>query len=217
MRNLLLCDNQEITRFGLLSLLSDIVDIDKTYQLSEKKSLLLHLEHFPNSLVCFDYTLFDFASVDELVILEARFPAVNWVLFSDELSTDFVRTLLFSTTMFSILLKDSSLNEISMCFNEALVSRRFICNRISNLLLEKSKELDVYHNKTKLTPTETDILKQMALGKTTKEIAASRFVSVHTVMTHRKNIFRKLEVNNVHEATKYAMRSGLIDMAEYYI
>jgi DNA-binding CsgD family transcriptional regulator len=57
----------------------------------------------------------------------------------------------------------------------------------------------------------------MALGKTTKEIASKRHVSVHTIMTHRKNIFRKIEVNNVHEATKYAMRAGIVDMAEYYI
>jgi len=68
-----------------------------------------------------------------------------------------------------------------------------------------------------LTQTEQEILKDMALGKTTKEIAVKRFVSVHTIMTHRKNIFRKIEVNNVHEATKYAMRAGIVDMAEYYI
>lgn len=36
-------------------------------------------------------------------------------------------------------------------------------------------------------------------------------------MTHRKNIFRKLEVNNVHEATKYAFRAGIVDVVEYYI
>jgi len=36
-------------------------------------------------------------------------------------------------------------------------------------------------------------------------------------MTHRKNIFRKIEVNNVHEATKYAIRAGIVDMTEYYI
>ena len=35
-------------------------------------------------------------------------------------------------------------------------------------------------------------------------------------MTHRKNIFRKLEVNNVHEATKYALRAGIVDVLEYY-
>jgi DNA-binding CsgD family transcriptional regulator len=37
------------------------------------------------------------------------------------------------------------------------------------------------------------------------------------VNTHRKNIFRKLGVNNVHEATRYALRAGLVDAAEYYI
>lgn len=54
-----------------------------------------------------------------------------------------------------------------------------------------------------LTKTETEILKDIALGMTTKEIAEKRFSSFHTVNTHRKNIF-KLGVNNVHEATKYA-------------
>jgi DNA-binding CsgD family transcriptional regulator len=60
-------------------------------------------------------------------------------------------------------------------------------------------------------------VKEMAMGKTTKEIALLRFVSVHTIMTHRKNIFRKIEVNNIHEATKYAIRAGIVDMADYYI
>lgn len=68
-----------------------------------------------------------------------------------------------------------------------------------------------------LTKTETEILKDIALGMTTKEIAEKRFSSFHTVNTHRKNIFRKLGVNNVHEATKYALRAGLVDSAEYYI
>lgn len=36
-------------------------------------------------------------------------------------------------------------------------------------------------------------------------------------MTHKKNIFRKLEVNNVYEATRYALRAGLVEMMEYYI
>ena len=71
--------------------------------------------------------------------------------------------------------------------------------------------------KVNLTKTETEILKDIALGMTTKEIADKRFSSFHTVNTHRKNIFRKLNVNNVHEATKYALRAGLVDTAEYYI
>lgn len=81
------------------------------------------------------------------------------------------------------------------------------------LLAPKQEEQE----KINLTKTETEILKDIALGMTTKKIAEKRFSSFHTVNTHRKNIFRKLGVNNVHEATKYALRAGLVDSAEYYI
>ena len=57
----------------------------------------------------------------------------------------------------------------------------------------------------------------IAMGLTTREIAEKRFSSFHTVNTHRKNIFRKLGVNTIHEATKYALRAGLIDASDYYI
>ena len=68
-----------------------------------------------------------------------------------------------------------------------------------------------------LTQTEKEVVKAIALGKTTKEIAAERFSSIHTVTTHRKNIFRKLGINTAHEAVKYALRAGLIDPSEFYI
>ena len=68
-----------------------------------------------------------------------------------------------------------------------------------------------------LTQSEREILRLIALGKSAKEIASERFSSIHTITTHRKNIFRKLEVNSIYEATRYALRAGIIDAAEYYI
>ena len=65
--------------------------------------------------------------------------------------------------------------------------------------------------------TEKEILRAMALGKSEKEIAAERFLSVYTVATHRKRIFRKLEVNNAHEAIRYALRAGIVNTVEYCI
>ena len=85
---------------------------------------------------------------------------------------------------------------------------------LAELLL--SPEPD-HREEVNLTKTETEVLKDIALGLTTKEIASKRFSSFHTINTHRKNIFRKLGVNNAHEATKYALRAGLVDSAEYYI
>ena len=93
--------------------------------------------------------------------------------------------------------------------------QRYICQRMTELLL--APQVSQVDEEVKLTPTEIEILKDIALGQTTKEIAERRFSSFHTVNTHRKNIVRKLGVNNVHEATKYALRAGLVDSAEYYI
>jgi DNA-binding NarL/FixJ family response regulator len=61
------------------------------------------------------------------------------------------------------------------------------------------------------------MLRGVAQGKTTKEIAYERYSSIHTVNTHKKNIFRKLQVNTAHEAVKYAFRAGLVDPSEFYI
>ena len=109
------------------------------------------------------------------------------------------------------------MHEIRECIGYASRRQRYICQRTAEMLFAPSSVSSQDEEDVKLTRTETEILKDIALGMTTKEIAEKRFSSFHTVNTHRKNIFRKLGVNNVHEATKYALRAGLIDSAEYYI
>ena len=217
MRNIIIADNQDISNAGWRYVLSNQYESVDICEVSNKKNLVLDLLKQPDSLIILDYTLFDFESVDELLILQIRFEQADWILFSDELSDEFLRTLLFNANSFSVLMKDSSKEEIISALKESIKGNRFICNHVSNILLDSSKKSHILSNKQLLTSTEQEILKEMALGKTTKEIAAKRFVSAHTIMTHRKNIFRKIEVNNVHEATKHAMRAGIVDMAEYYI
>ena len=217
MRNIILADNQNITNAGWHYMLKERADISEIREVTQKKELISLLTEFPASLVILDYTLFDFESVNELIILQVRFLKVDWILFSDELSVDFLRTLLYNTHAFSVLMKNSSKEEIGTATKEALKGNRYICNQVSNLLLDSNKIQHSQNVKQVLTNTEQEILKEMALGKTTKEIASKRNVSAHTIMTHRKNIFRKIEVSNVHEATKYAIRAGIVDMTEYYI
>ena len=50
-----------------------------------------------------------------------------------------------------------------------------------------------------------------------KEIAGKKCISFHTVMTHRKNILRKLGVSNASELILYAVKKGIIDTIEYHI
>ncbi len=210
---ILLADKQDITRAGLNYIIQQKEGVDSKYT-EDKAELVLALKEDDDAVVVLDYTLFDINDAEELLILNQRFPNTRWLLFSEDLSQDFVRVLIASSMQFSILLKECPLSEIKQALSYAIHGNRFICQRMTEVLLAPSHDSEENIN---LTKTETEILKDIALGMTTKEIAEKRFSSFHTVNTHRKNIFRKLGVNNVHEATKYALRAGLVDSAEYYI
>ncbi|MDD6393403.1 MAG: response regulator transcription factor [Prevotella sp.] len=211
--NIILADNQDITRAGLLYVFEQI-GVENVVTATDKAALLDKLRDNPCSVVILDYTLFDFSGDSELLILGERFKNAFLVLFSEELSLDFVRRMVGTSLSVSVLLKESPMSEITDCLKQALAHKRYICQRMLEMMLVPANTLE---SKVPLTKTETEILRDIALGMTTKEIAEKRFSSFHTVNTHRKNIFRKIEVNNVHEATKYAIKSGLVDTADYYI
>lgn len=210
---ILLADRQDITRAGLIYILQGIESAEWKYT-EDKAELMLALKGDDDAVVILDYTSFDINDADELLILQQRFTHTRWLLFSEDLSTDFVRVLIASSMQFSILLKESPMSEIKEAIKYCIHGNRFICQRMTEVLLAPSYDVE---EKINLTKTETEILRDIALGMTTKEIAEKRFSSFHTVNTHRKNIFRKLNVNNMHEATKYALRAGLVDTADYYI
>lgn len=220
MREYIIADNQDITKAGMMFLLSKQKDTALLLEADNKAELIQQLRLHPTAVVILDYTIFDFSGAEELIVLHERFKEADWLLFSDELSVPFLRQVLFSSMAFGVVMKDNSKEEIFSALQCATRKERFICNHVSNMLLSGSGMSSPTHPAIKddlLTPAERSILKEIATGKTTKEIAAERNLSFHTVNSHRKNIFRKLNVNNAHEATKYAMKAGIVDLVEYYI
>jgi DNA-binding NarL/FixJ family response regulator len=217
MRRIIIADNQDLTRAGWIYLINKSGTNIEFEEVQDKKELIALCAQYPDALIILDYALFDFERIQELIFLQEKYPKTDWIVSSDELSEEAVRTLLFNSCKFSVLLKDSPAEDLTSALKQAIKGERYISSFITNLLLEASKQKQSNQPRNVLTVTEQEILKEMALGKSTREIAALRHASMHTIMTHRKNIFRKIEVNNVHEATKYAMKAGLIDLAEYYI
>ncbi|WP_271253307.1 response regulator transcription factor [Pseudanabaena sp. Chao 1811] len=68
----------------------------------------------------------------------------------------------------------------------------------------------------RLTPRQREILKLVANGMTTKEIAESLFISVKTVETHRGQLMERLNIHDLAGLIRYALRSGLINLDEGY-
>ena len=212
MKDYIIADNQELTRYALEHLISEDKEQHLFYAWNRTALVNLLAEH-PNAIVLLDYTLFDFSDDDQLLITSERFAQSQWILLSDELTPQFLRRVTYSSRQFSIVFKDGSLGEIRQALIATDRHERYICQRALEAIISQQQE----EKPDLLTATEVEIVRAIAQGKTTKEIAAERFSSIHTITTHRKNIFRKLNVNTAHEVTKYALRAGLVDSSEFYI
>ena len=210
----ILADNQELTRLALISLIKQNEE-NTLYVATDKAGLVELLKEHEDAIVLLDFTLFDFADADQLLIVGERFALSQWILISDELTPTFIRQVIYSSHQFSIVFKDSPLNEVREALQTVSRHQRYISQRALEVIINQQQVEE--ERPSILTETETEIVRAIAQGKSTKEIAAERFSSVHTITTHRKNIFRKLGVNTAHEVVKYALRAGLVDSSEFYI
>ena len=213
MRNYIIADNQELTGYALQSLLKRD-EGSAIFRAVDTSGLIELLKEHEDAVVFLDYTLFDFADEDQLLIIAERFSLSEWILISDELTPQFIRRVVYSSHQFSVVFKDGPMSEIREALQAVNRHTRYLSQRALEFIITQQQEEE---KPDILTATETEIVKAIAQGKTTKEIAAERFSSIHTVTTHRKNIFRKLGINTAHEAVKYALRAGLIDPSEFYI
>ncbi len=212
-KSFIIADNQGLTHTGLKALVNSMFVSVPVWEVDNKKELIAHLGKESNAIVVLDYALMDFNGADDVSIAMRRFPQTYWFFISNELSRDFASRMSTERNV-AIVLKDVSLDELRTALTCAAKGERFFCHQISDMLLDKPKTDDTREH---LTPTEIEVLKLIAQGKTVKEIAALRFSSTHTIISHKKNIFRKLDVNNIFEATRYAMRAGLVEIIDYYI
>lgn len=92
-------------------------------------------------------------------------------------------------------------------------SKQKVVLKIFNLLNDNN----LSHEKTEnveLSNREIDVLVALAKGLTNKEISDQLFISVHTVITHRKNIVRKTGIKSVSGLTVYALLNNLVDESD---
>ncbi len=92
-----------------------------------------------------------------------------------------------------------------------LGSKQRVIENIEALQLEGCED-ECPEGIEELSEREIDVLRCVALGLTNKEIAEELFISTHTVISHRKNITRKLGIKTVSGLTVYAIMNKYIDV-----
>ena len=158
-----LADKQDITRAGMQHVLGSYGDVNMR-QTDDKYELIEMLSQHPDALCIIDYTLFDINDIEEMQILHDRFLDAAWIMFSVDLTIDFVRRIMAMGQNCSVLLKESPMHEIRECIDYAIRRRRYVCQRMTEMLLVPADTHAADADEVKLTRTETEILKDIALG-----------------------------------------------------
>ncbi len=114
------------------------------------------------------------------------------------------------------LVKESTSETLLKGLNAVSKGRRFVDPSLSKEIAEdlgeagESNMVDIAYKR--LTKREQEIMRLVAEGFTTKEIAERLFISIKTVDNHRANIMNKLGIHRTVELIRYAARIGLIDL-----
>lgn len=216
--NVLIADNQDFTRIGIITILADYLNdhvlihrVKTKKELNEK--LLLHQPH----VLIIDFNFFDYTSICELTEIRKLSSSIGILLITDNHSPEDISKAL-DCGITNYILKNCEKQELIDAFNATINSRKYFSSQVLNVLLDNKTVIrNTVPAKNRITPAENEIIKLITQGFTTKEIASQKKLSYHTIITHRKNIFRKLGINNTSELMMYAMRTGIIDTTEYYI
>ncbi len=215
--SVIICDSQFLTSIGIKTVLGQYFKDGIVFnEALTKEEVIDRLNKKEDHILIIDYDLMDFEDTSDLESIINRYPSVGILVVTSNQNPDTILKVLDAGVK-NYLLKTCNDNELIEAFRCTLEGKKYFSGKVLDVLLNKNSSSRYRKEPGKLTVAEIEIVRLITQGLTTKEIAIQKSLSFHTIITHRKNIFRKLGITNTSELHMYALRYGLIDTTEYYI
>lgn len=202
---LLLADNPHIS-FEIMGVWYNLGQLD--YELTGEG---------PDALVM-ELALPDGDGIDYIKKIKSIWPQTHIMILTRYAQADLIKQA-FQAGCDAFLLKNQTVQDLWIAFDEMFRGQTYLPKQLQFSHLTHQKKLDKTDNayyqrdafliKSKLTKREVEILKYLTQAKTNKEIADLLYISDQTVGVHRKNIMRKLGVNNAASLINKAFQLNL--------
>lgn len=214
--NLLIADSQFLITESLKCILQGEGRFNIVKVVSEKNELIKVLELEDVKLLIIDHSLIDIGSISELKDIKITFPDLKVLVMSNSIGKTDLHEL-NAARIIDIILKTADKEELFEAIEATLKGKKYYSSELLDLLFEVNEKKNNSEETGQLTVSEIEIVRLISEGLTTKEIASRKFISFHTVISHRKNIFRKLGVTSISELIMYSIKAGWINTIEYHI
>lgn len=205
--SVLIADHQFLTREGLQASLNkesdlDVITVDNWLEIEKTD-----LSNIPDVLIL-DYAESELNAENREQLKSLIDQYQNLLIISGDENKETIREVI-DLGVRGFLTKNCKRTEIILAIRMISQGSRFFCDKVLEIIMEQPKS--TIKTQTTLSPREFEVLKLIAAGNTTAEIAEKLHISVHTVNSHRKNILKKLDLKSPTQLVAYAHEMGFVN------
>jgi DNA-binding NarL/FixJ family response regulator len=202
MIRVLLADDHALVRAGIHSLLQGMREVQVVAEASSGEEALELADRNRPDVVLMDIAMKGITGLEAAAQMRERYPEVRVVILSMHSGEEYVLQALRAGAV-GYLLKDAATGELELALRSVMRGESWLSPSVSRQVVEG------YMHRTG-GETAPEVLKLVAGGKSTKEIAFLLNLSVKTVETHRAQIMERLGIRDVAGLVRYALRTGLV-------
>jgi len=209
----LIVDDHALVREGLRALLSLASDIEVVGEAKNGREALKKVRDLRPDVVLMDIVMPVMGGLEATRRIFRDFPETKVLVLTQYDSEDYVIPIIEAGAV-GFVTKMSSFSDLAMAVRTVWQGGAYLSPSAAAVLVEERRRRNTEQTKgnsyNSLTQREREILKLIAEGHTTREIAQILFLSPKTVEWHRGNIMHKLKLRNRTELIRYAIRKGII-------
>jgi two-component system response regulator NreC len=208
-----IAEDHTIIREGLRSLLNQAKDFNIVGEAADGREALRLVERSKPDLVLTDLSMPRMDGTDVIGAIKKQSPDTKVIALTIHRAEEYVLATLRAGAD-GYVLKEATYEELMMAIRSVLKGKHYLSPEISGKLIEGYLEGRKFYKLDSLwetlTKREREILKLIAEGFKSKEIADYLCISVHTVETHRSALMKKLNLHNTAALVALAIEKGLV-------
>lgn len=209
----LIADDHQLFREGLVNLLSSAPDIEVIAEAEDGKDATEKTKKLKPDVLLIDIGMPHMNGIEATRVLKKDMPELKIIAVSMHSDRQFVKGILEAGAD-GYLLKNCTYRQLIDAIQSVKSGKKYLSDDITEMIIKgyldpSETEAESY---TELSEREMEILKLYAEGKSTREISEKLFISVKTVGTHKQHILEKLGLKTNADLVKYAIKEGLIQL-----
>lgn len=212
---ILLVDDHELFRDGLSSLLRTHNDFQIVGSLSSGEEAISQVSNLLPDVILMDIRMEGLNGIETTDKLKRTNPEAKVILISMEANSKFIEEGIKAGAM-GYLPKSVNARTLTEAIQTVYKGEQFFSDEVSEIIFKKflQKSMGQKNENKVLSKREIEVLREIALGHTNKEVGEKLFISTKTVDTHRSNILQKLELKTTADLVRYAIKNQIADLDE---